>query len=394
MTDVRTATRPSERVVVLATHARAVPAAERGRFALRLRDLGDRGAVVIETCHRVEAYLATGHDPAGLAGELRLPAGGTVLTDRAAVRHAITVAVGSDSVVVGEDQILHQLRDAVATARSNGQIDSELERLFTLALRAGRRARSWLQGPRPSLADLAIDVMERQVGPLRGRALLVVGAGWMGRLATAAGIAVGASVTIANRSPDRARTLAAKYEARVEAFDPGARAGRHVGVIVAVGGPWTIGPATVEALVENGTIVVDLSVPPAVHPGLVAALGRRYVSADDLALLEVDAGPTTVSPDRRIEELIERTASEFLDWLQAREARTAAEALVRRADLERAAELEQLWRHHPELDAELRAAIERMTESYARRLLREPLERLARDTDGRNERAVRELFAV
>ncbi|MBI3748398.1 MAG: NAD(P)-binding domain-containing protein [Chloroflexi bacterium] len=383
-----------ERVVALVTHARTVPAIERGRFAARLREGPPRGAILVETCHRVEAYLPTPDDPARLGETFRLPEGARILVGRDAVRHAIAVAVGSDSVVVGEDQILHQLRGAVAAARLDGRLDSELERLFALALRAGRRARSWRQGRQPSLADLALEVMARRTRSLRGRKLLVVGAGRMGRLAAVAAIAAGAKVSVASRSDERAGSLASETGAQAEAFDPGARAGAFAAVLVALGGPWPLGPAAMNALAASRTVVVDLSVPPAVPTAAAGALGDRLVTADDLALVEGRTGPAASSSDRRVEDLVERTISEFLDWSRARDGRSAAEALVRRADLEREAELEQLWRRHPDLQPELRDAIERMTESFARRLLREPLERLGRDTDGRNERAVRDLFAV
>ncbi len=388
---------PPEEIVALVTHARSVPALERGRFGTRLRQVPDGGAIVIETCHRVETYAISSDDPARIAAAAGLPAGGRVLAGEDAIRHAIGVAVGSDSVVIGEDQILHQLRGSVAAARSGGGLHPELERLFALALHAGRRARSWRQGPQRSLADLALEVIEQRTGSLRGRLLLVVGAGRMGRLAVSAAIEAGASVSIANRSGDRARALSAATGARMAPFDPGSRTGTFAGVVVALGGPWAIGQATIAVLAEKETLVVDLSVPPAIPEAAVIALGTRLVSADALARADVEAaepGSGTASAGSRVDELVAQTAAEFLRWLRARDGRTAAEALVRRAELEREVELEQLWRRHPELQPELRDAIERMTESFAKRLLREPLERLGRDTDGRNERAVRELFAV
>jgi glutamyl-tRNA reductase len=385
---------PAEQIVALVAHARTVPAIERGRFATRLRSADDGGTIVIETCHRVEAYGIWPDDPSRTPDGAGLPAGGRVLVGEEAVRHAIAVAVGNDSVIIGEDQILHQIRGSVAAAVAAGRLDSTLQRLFALALRAGRRARSWRQGPQRSLADLALETIEQQTGSLLGRELLVVGAGRMGRLAMGAAVAAGASVSIANRSIEGARSMSSAGGARLEAFDPGPRVGTFAGVVVALGGPWPIGPATIDALRASGTVVVDLSVPPVVSATAAAALGRRLVSADDLALAEVEPGPGQARSISRTDELVERTASEFLDWLRARDARTAAAALIQRADLEREVELEALWRRHPELQPELRDAIERMTESFARRLLREPLERLGRDTDGRNERAFRDLFAV
>ena len=93
-------------IVALTVHARHVPAPERQAFAERIQALPEP-AVVIETCHRVEAYFMTSSEPAALAGLLELPDGGATFVDQAAIRHAMAVAVGRDSVVVCEDQVLH-----------------------------------------------------------------------------------------------------------------------------------------------------------------------------------------------------------------------------------------------------------------------------------------------
>ncbi len=152
---------PSVPIVALVTHARHVPAIERERFAAALhRELAGR-AFMLETCHRVEAYLGNADDAARLAAAL--PAGGRALTGEHAVHHAMTVAVGRDSVVVGEDQILHQLRASVDAARAAGTLDPALERLFALALQAGRRARSWRQGP-ATLARRCRPCVDRAAG--------------------------------------------------------------------------------------------------------------------------------------------------------------------------------------------------------------------------------------
>jgi glutamyl-tRNA reductase len=378
-------------IVALVTHARQVPAIERERFAAELhRGLPDR-ALTLETCHRVEAYLMSADDAERLA--IAIPAGGRFLTGEQAVHHAMTVAVGSDSVVVGEDQILHQLRASVDAARAAGTLDPTLERLFALALQAGRRARSWRQGPTRSLADVALASIERQVGAIRGRDVLVVGAGRMGRLAARAAVAAGAAVAVANRSADGAAALAASADARTEAFDPDARIGVFAGVIVALAGRWPIGVATIDALTASATVVVDLSVPAAVPARLAEMLGGRLITADALALAAV--GPAAQDgPSARLDALIDRTTVEFVDWLKRRDGRAAAEALVERADRERRAELAALWRRLPNLEPEARMAIEAMTQHLATRLLREPLERLGRDADGREERAVREIFAL
>lgn len=377
-------------IVALVSHARDVPAPERERLAITLREALAGRALLLETCHRVEAYLTSADDATRLAPAL--PADARALTGEHAVRHAIAVAVGRDSVVIGEDQILHQIRASVDEARTGGVLAPTLERLFALALQAGRQARSWRQGPARSLADVALASIEREAGPIRGRDVLVVGAGRMGRLAARAAVATGASVTVANRSAEGAEALAASIGARVEVFDPGTRIGRFAGVFVALAGPWPIGPATIEALAGSATVLVDLSVPSAVPATIGRNLGPRLITADDLAL--ADGGPTQDANSARVDALVERTTAEFIEWLDRHEARAAADALIEQADHEREAELAALWRRLPDLQPDARDAIELMTRHLARRILRRPLERLGRDSDGREERAVRDLFAL
>jgi glutamyl-tRNA reductase len=379
--------------MALVTHARDVPAVERERFAAVLRSRPDHRALILETCHRVEAYLVpSAADDAELA--TLLPRGGRALSGEAAVRHAISVAAGRDSVVIGEDQILHQIRDAVDRARGRDRLHPVLERLFSFGLRAGRRARSWRDGPVLSLADVALSVIGRRGVPIDGREVLVVGAGKMGRLSARAAAAAGASVSIANRSPERAVEIAASAGARFEAFDPGPAIDRFAAVVVALGGPWIVDEATTHALANGSTIVVDLSVPAAVPASLAERLSSRLISADDLAIAEQDPGVATDRSLARLDALIDDTTAEFLAWLDHRDGRATAAALSARAERERSDELDLLWRRLPDLDPDARDAIERMSEHLARRLLREPLARLGRDADGRQEQAARELFGL
>jgi glutamyl-tRNA reductase len=381
-------------IVAFITHARAVPAPARSQFAELVRAMDPAGRLIIETCHRVEVYLAgrSSADRARLAAHL--PPGGSVLDGEAAIRHAVAMAVGRDSVVVGEDQVLHQARGALEAARTAGTLDPVLERLFALALRAGRRARSWRQGPTRSLADVALEAIERQVGPLRGRDVLVVGAGRMGRLAVRAAAAAAANIVITSRSAGRAAELATAAGAHVEPFDPGPRIGRFAAILVALGGAWPLEPASIDALAGSSTGVVDLSVPAAVPERLSSLLGPRLVTADDLAQADLPDHTASDGSRARLDGLIDLTTAEFLVWLEGHDRRTAADALVRRVDLEREAELADLWRRLPDLEPETRATIEGMSRHLAERLLREPLERLRADVDGRHERAVRDLWAL
>jgi glutamyl-tRNA reductase len=372
----------------LGVHARDVDSAAREAFADRVRELRPPG-LLIETCHRIEWYGADAEAAAAVAEVL--PAGGRRFAGAGAARHAIETAVGLDSVVVGEDQVLHQVRSAVGEARAARTLAPDLDQLFAIALRAGRRARSWRQQHQPSLADAAVAVAETHVGPLHGRGVLVVGAGEMGRLAAIAASAAGARVAIVNRTAQRAAAVARLVGGRLtpptELPEIGVTA-----VIVAVRGGWPLSAAVTGQLATGKPVVVDLSAPSVVPPAMRRALGSRFVGVDDLA-----RGPAATLEPRlvaRLRGLVDGSLAEFLVWTETQGRRDAARALAERAEREREAALAELWRRLPGLEPASRAAVERMSRHLAERLLRDPLERLGDDRDGSHERAVRELWAL
>jgi glutamyl-tRNA reductase len=378
-------------LVLILAHASAVPAEQRARLADRLRPLGGTGGVLLETCHRVELYA-----DAGLVAQLapeRLPAGTEWLSGRAAEEHLLRLAVGRESAVVAEDQLLHQLRGAVQRARAEAPLRPALDRLFDVALRAGRRARSWLPSRRPSLADLALERVLRAGGSPVGP-VLVVGSGEMGRRAARALAGRGIEMIVASRTPERAAGLAGRLGARAVPFDPGPElASRLGGVLLALSGPWQPAEATQTALLASDAWVVDLSAPTCMPQGLASRLGRRLTTIDELAM-----GPSADQPSAALIENLDRLVAEALDeyagWAAHETQRNAARALSEKADQAQAAELDALWQRMPQLADEQREEVERMARHLTDRLLRDPLERLQQDGDGRHASAARELFRL
>ena len=231
-------------------------------------------------------------------------------------------------------------------------------------------------------------------GPLDGPEVLVVGAGRMGRLLARA--AHGARRVGRHRQPvgGRARRSRPGPALRTTAFDPGADAGRFDAIVVALAGPWTIAGRH------------DRGRPRAPRPSSSTCRSRRPSRRRSLRDSATRSSPPTTSrsarrrtrpdavPDAAHRALSTDTVREFHDWQARGDARAAADALVRRADHEREAELAALWRKLPALDPEAREAIEGMTRHLAARLLRQPLERLGRDADGATDASVRDLFAL
>jgi len=381
----------SATVVALVAHARRVPSLRREAFAAELAALEPGpGAIVVHTCHRVELYItpaAWGDRPLPT-----LPAGGERLDDVEAARHLIAVACGLDSAVLGEDQIIHQLRETIADRHARLPLDPVLDRLFQAALHAGRRAHTWFGGSPRSLADLALDAIARRVGSLEGRTILIVGVGRMGRLAALATARRGARVVIANRTDDRANVLAHELDGESIPFGVDGALPPIDGAILAIGGTWPIGPLDAERLLAIDGLVTDLSSPPALEAEMQARLGARYVSVDDFA-----GGPASELDDRlqrRLQTLISDTGRGYCQWLRSRDAVPAIQAMAESAEGHRREELDWLLRRLGDLPDDDRQLIEQMSHRLVAGILHAPRAALNADTSGELERAARDLFEL
>jgi glutamyl-tRNA reductase len=345
--------------------------------------------VLFATCHRVELYAA--ERPAQHA---RLVGAGLhVLEGEAAVRRMVEVAVGLGSAVLAEDQVIHQLRVAVAAARAQAPLDRDLGRALDAALRAGRLARSWRpvgqDGPGRSLADAALARAASLLGPIEGRRVLIVGAGPMGEASVVAARSAGGRVALASPSVAHVREVAARHGVETWPIDPGLRLEDVDLVVVALAGSWDLGAASRNALARR-PLVVDLSMPPAVPVAVRKALGGRLVDIDGLAM-PVPTGPLMQRYRSRLDALADRTVAAILADARDR-AQAGVGDLARRIEDERRRELDAYLRRRPQLDDETRAVLDEATRELAARLFRVPLERLAQDPSGERRRAAEDLF--
>ena len=302
------------------------------------------------------------------------------------------MACGLDSAVLGEDQVLHQLRETIATRHADQPLDPVLDRLFQAALHAGRRAHTWYGGASRSLGDLALDAIAHRIGSLEGRTILIAGVGRMGRLAALATVRRGARAVITNRTEDRAQALARELDGETVPFGVDGVLPPIDGAILAIGGPWRIGPTDTERLVAGDAIVADLSSPPAVPDQLQARLGERFVSVDDFA-----GGPASELDDRlqrRLQSLISDTGRDYCQWLRSRDAVPAIQAMADTAETLRREELDRLLRRLGDLPEDDRHLIEQISHRLVAGILHAPLAALNADTSGELEQAARDLFAL
>jgi len=386
------ATPAAATLVALVAHARSVPSVRREAFADALSAMPeDRTRLVIRTCHRVEVYaVGASLDATPLPD---VPPGGEQLQDVDAVEHLITAACGLDSAIFGETQILHQLRETIEDRHHERGLDPVLDRLFQVALRAGREARTYVTGSPRSLADVALDRIAAVAGPLDDRSVLIVGVGRMGRLAAFAAVRRGAQVVIANRTESRAMALAAEVSGTVTPFDVDGRLGPVAGVILAIGGHWPIGPTDLAVLHDSGAILVDLSSPPALAPEAQQALADHVISVDDLADMDDPSGPSA-RVRAQLGHVISRAGADYCQWLRTRHVVPAISAVVSASEQRRRTELEWLRRRLPDLSAEELAVVEQMSHRLVAGILHAPLTALKADEAGELEPVARELFGV
>ena len=381
-------------IVVHTAHARHVVSAAREEFAHAAGAVeGDPRVLVLRTCHRVDLYAvsgpASGEKPPSLP---QLPDGGRRLEGRDAVRHVFDCAAGLDSVVVGEDQVLHQMRQSVAATRDRSpSLHPVLERLLQTALRVGRAARSRRQGPARSLADIAVEELVGTIGSLTGRRLLLVGAGHMAQLAAVAIYRHGAEIVIANRDRAHAEALAGEVTGAVVGLDDALLHGSVEGIVIAISGDWSPSPPAHHRLLASGYPVVDLSSPPALDGALREALGPRYVSNDDIAHRPQEG--RRASMRRSLERELATAEADFLRWLETRDAVPAIAALSAEAERHRRQELERLFRR-ADLPPRERELVEQMSQRLVAGLLHHPIAALREDPDDALERATRALFSL
>lgn len=417
-------------LLLLGMNHRTATLAQRETLAFRpdeipsLLDRISRASVVREaallcTCNRTEFY-AVSDEPATAERHLRevvadarrddvlAPGPHRYLhRDALVVRHLFRVAAGLDSMVLGDVQILGQVKEAYALARAAGTVGVRLDRLFELALRAGKRARTEtsIGAGVVSVASAATDLLRDELGTLGGRRLVVVGAGETGRLA-ARHLAKShpAELVLVNRSLPAAEAVALEVGAPARALPLSRLAEALEGAEAAV-----CATSAPEAIVTTGLIeqamasrrgrrlvLVDIAVPRDVDPA-VASHPDVTLHAIDAIRQVVDtslARRTAEVP--RVEAVVDEETRKYETWHRSLGVTPVVRDLREHFERVRAEELQRALRN---ASPEERARAERLTRALVNRLLHVPTLRL-KDADPTTDagssrlRAARELFEL
>jgi glutamyl-tRNA reductase len=403
------------KVVLVGISHHQAPVELRERAALDLqrgRELartlaGEHGeAVCLSTCNRTELYLAEDSadeaerkaEAALLALEAELGPALYRLRDEAAALHLFRVAAGLDSMVPGEGEILGQVR-AAHEAGATGPI---LDRLFRDALHAGKKARTETAiGESPASVSSAAGALAGQVfGDLKGREVLVVGAGQTGELAIKNLVSRGATITfVANRTAERAEELTRRVGGEPLALGDVAGSLEHVDVVISsTAAPgWVLTRADVERTLHarkgRPLFLIDLAVPRDLDPGIHELDGCYLYDIDDLQAVVTETLAGRRREAERAEAIVAGETERFRDWQASLEVVPAIASLRARAEEIRRAELERA-----KLSGAERRAAESVTAAVLNKLLHLPTIRMkqaAAAADGViYADAVRHLFGL
>ncbi|MGY1619362.1 glutamyl-tRNA reductase [Geodermatophilus sp. SYSU D00691] len=366
-------------------------------------------AIVLATCNRVEVFAEVDKFHGGVVDVSRVlarQAGATVEElspyvtvhyEDQAIAHLFTVAAGLDSMVVGETQVLGQLRTAYGLAQEEGTVGRALHPVAQRALRVGKRvhAETGIDRAGASLVSAALDRAEARLGSLTGRPALVVGAGSMGALAATTLARRGADVAVGSRTPEHAERLAENVGGRaVELADLTAELAAADVLVTCTGASGiVIGTDVVAAAMarrpDRPLVVVDLALPRDVEPGVAGLTGVHVV---DLALLQSERNSALLQGERRsggpiagsvaaddvtaARDLIETELSLLRAERQAAAVAPTVSALRSQAAEVVDAELLRLAGRLPDLDARARAEIARTVRRVVDKLLHEPTVRV------------------
>lgn len=358
-------------------------------------------AVVLSTCNRLEVYAAvTSYHEAMenlvdlLAHYSQIPAEELmpylyVHSHHQSARHLFRVACGLDSMVLGETQILGQVRDAYQMATESGTVGKFLHELFQRALRVAKKAHSETAISRhaASISSAAVQLMQEQLGSLEDAGVMVVGAGEMARLAAENLESAGPRLLIfANRTPERAQQLASEYGGiGISLADmPGAL--RQVqGVIVSTASPdYVVTVPVVQAALEERAeqdrdkplVIVDIAVPRNVEPAVADLSGVALYHIDHLQLVVADSLRQREREVPKVEAMIRDEVASYNLWLRQQEVVPLIRSLRQKGEQIRRAEVQRLFDRLPQLDSHTREMIEITTQSIVNKILNEPTVRL------------------
>jgi glutamyl-tRNA reductase len=397
-------------VVVLGVSHRTAPVALRERlsvvpdaFDATLRELralpGVREVALLSTCNRVEVYAVTsdgeavlravGLDLARRAGMIEAEIEPHLYTrvESEAVKHLFRVASSLDSLVIGEPQILGQVKTTHDAALRVGTVGPILNICFQGALRVARRVRRETEIARNpvSVSSVAVDLAREVFGDFHGKQVLVVGAGKMSDLAARALRSNGAALTVTNRTRARAEELAARFEGGVHDWEDLAGALSNTDIVIAsTGAQRPVLTRDLLARVQRARrgrplFLIDIAVPRDVEPSATEVEGIYLADIDDLQKVAAAHREGRQSEATQAEAIVEQELGRFLQRFSGRQLGPTVTALRGHFLGLARTEAEKLVAGLSHLTEKDRNAIVGLADGIAKKLLHAPQMALKKD---------------
>ncbi|HKW19381.1 MAG TPA: glutamyl-tRNA reductase [Terriglobales bacterium] len=359
-----------------------------------LRIGGVREAMILSTCNRVELLAYTVNGTADLRRFLHQYFGLEPSSyeqhlyeyhQHDVVRHVFRVASSLDSMVVGEPQILGQVKEAYASARAAGAVQSYLDLLLTRAFAVAKRVRTEtaVGSSSVSVASCAVDLAGKIFGSLEGKQVCLVGAGKMSEIAARHLLARGAGpIFVANRTYERAQHLAQRFGGRAIRFDDLYDHCEHADIVItSTGAPVAIfrrehGERFLNRRKNRPMFFIDIAVPRDVDPEMNKLDGIFVYDIDDLQGAVSSHVDERRKEAARAESIIEYEVQRFQARLQSLHVVPAIVSLQDYVETIRQAELDRVRGRLGHLSPEQEQALEALTRGIVNKILHTPITRL------------------
>jgi len=413
-------------IVLIGVNHKTAPIELRERIAISRDDLpaatlalasvpGVSECMIVSTCNRVEILASVeshetdlteflhkhfGLDPAVLAPHIYQH------RDQQAVRHLFRVAASLDSMVVGEPQILGQVKDAFAVARDAGTVSGQLEHLLQSAFAAAKRVRTEtaIGSNSVSIASVAVELARKIFGSLNGRTVFLVGAGKMSELAARHLVQQGAgAILVTNRTQERARQLAEPFNGRVIPFDQLYDVATEADIVISsTGAPHPIfrrehGQSFMHRRRNRPMFFIDIAVPRDVDPAMNNVEGIFVYDIDDLQAVAASHMAERSAQATDAESLIAAEVDRFRQRQRTVNVAPAIVTLQRHFEEIRQAELRRIQARLGPLSAEQLAAVEALTRGLVNKFLHPPMQALkqaARENDSARLEALCDTWSL
>lgn len=355
---------------------------------------GIEEGMILSTCNRVELLAKTTNGSADLRGFVRdyfqvnpaeIERHLYEYREQDAVRHVFRVTSSLDSMVVGEPQILGQVKEAYAVARAVGSVYSQLDSLLTRAFAVAKRVRTEtaVGSSAVSVASVAVELAKKIFGSLHGKHVYLVGAGKMSELAARHLLAHGAaSIFVANRTYDRATALAKKFNGQAIQFDQLYNTCDRADIVItSTGAPHAIfrrehGEAFLARRRNRPMFFIDIAVPRDVDPGLNKLDGIFVYDIDDLQQAVSAHVADRKKEAERAEAIVKVEVERFQARLQTLDVVPTIVSLQDHLETIRQAEIDRVRGRLGELNPDQELAVEALTRGIINKIMHTPISTL------------------